>query len=64
MAIARRLDQPVYDCLYLAFAEARQATLVTADRHLLSRVRGTPWQSCVTLLAERDARPADQPDSP
>lgn len=30
-----RLDHPAYDCLYLALAEQRQATLVTADQRLL-----------------------------
>ena len=62
-AIARRLDHPVYDCLYLALAEERQATLVTADRRLQARVRGTPWQPWVTLLAELDASSRDQPGS-
>jgi predicted nucleic acid-binding protein len=36
--IALALDHPVHDCCYLALAEARGATLVTADRCLLSRV--------------------------
>ncbi|QNT70449.1 type II toxin-antitoxin system VapC family toxin [Defluviicoccus vanus] len=61
--IARRLDHPVYDCLYLALAEARRATLVTADRRLYTRIRGTPWQPCVTLLAEFEASSGDQPGS-
>jgi predicted nucleic acid-binding protein len=42
-AIARELDHPVYDCFYLALAEAEEAPLVTADRRLLAVVRGTPW---------------------
>ncbi|HWB71110.1 MAG TPA: type II toxin-antitoxin system VapC family toxin [Egibacteraceae bacterium] len=29
--LARRLDHPVYGCLYLALAEERDARLVTAD---------------------------------
>jgi predicted nucleic acid-binding protein len=45
VAIARDLDHPDYDCFYLALAEQRQATLVTADRRLLNRVRGTQWAS-------------------
>lgn len=61
--IARRLDHPVYDCLYLALAEARQAMLITADRRLHTRTRGTPWQPCVALLAELAASPGDQPGS-
>jgi predicted nucleic acid-binding protein len=35
--IARTLDHPVYDCLYLAAAEARNAPLVTDDRALLGK---------------------------
>ena len=37
MAVARRLDHPVYDCVYLALAERERATLVTADHRLLRR---------------------------
>lgn len=32
--IAGELDHPVYDCLYLACAEATSSTVVTADRRL------------------------------
>lgn len=38
MAVSRRLDHPVYDCVYLALAERERATLVTADHRLLRRV--------------------------
>ena len=38
-ALARELDHPVYDCLYLALAEAEDAPLVTADRRLLALAR-------------------------
>ena len=38
MEIARRLDHPVYDCVYLALAEREQAALVTADQRLLRRL--------------------------
>jgi predicted nucleic acid-binding protein len=50
MTIARALDRPVYDCFYLALAEREDATLVTADRRLVERVRATPWESRVTAL--------------
>lgn len=49
-AIALELDHPVYDCCCLALAEARAAPLVTADRRLLSRVAGTPWEGLVVDL--------------
>jgi predicted nucleic acid-binding protein len=38
MDIARRLDHPVYDCVYLALAEREHAALVTADHRLLRRL--------------------------
>ena len=41
--IARTLDHPAHDGLYLALAEQRAGTLVTADRRLLARIQGTPW---------------------
>jgi len=41
-AIAGQLDHPVYDCLYLALAEAEQTKLVTADLQSLGKVRTNP----------------------
>lgn len=35
-ALARALDHPIYDCLYLALAERDGAALVTADARLLA----------------------------
>jgi predicted nucleic acid-binding protein len=52
VAIADQLDYPVYDCLYLALAEAEQASLVTADLHLLGKLRATPWEQWATSLSE------------
>jgi predicted nucleic acid-binding protein len=37
MDVARRLDHPVYDCVYLALAEQERTALVTADQRLLRR---------------------------
>ncbi len=51
VTIAGELDHPVYDCLYLALAEAEDAPLITADRRLLKIVRGTSLADRVTLLA-------------
>ncbi len=50
-ALARELDHPVYDCFYLALAEAEGAPLITADRRLIESVRGTPLAGQVTPLA-------------
>ena len=36
---ARALPHPIYDCLYLALAEAKQALLVTADQEFVLRCR-------------------------
>lgn len=52
MATARRLDHPVYDCFYLALAEDRDATMVTADKRLIARVAGTAWDGRVRALAD------------
>jgi predicted nucleic acid-binding protein len=38
MEVARRLDHPVYDCVYLALAEREHAAFVTADHRLLRRL--------------------------
>jgi len=38
MDVARRLDHPVYHCVYLALAEREHATFVTADSRLLRRL--------------------------
>jgi predicted nucleic acid-binding protein len=44
LEIAAELRHPAYDCFYLALAQERRAQLVTADRRLISRLAGTPWQ--------------------
>lgn len=49
--LAHQLDHPVYDCLYLALAEAERVPLITADRRLIERVRGTSLADRVTALA-------------
>ena len=38
--LAVQLDHPVYDCLYLACAEATASTLITADRRFAKKVAG------------------------
>jgi predicted nucleic acid-binding protein len=49
--LARRFDEhPLYDMLYVAVAERRQTTLVTADDRLRSRLATLTW-----VLAPDDA---------
>ncbi len=50
-ALVHELDHPIYDCLYLALAEAEDAPLITADRRLIATVRGPPLADRVTPLA-------------
>ena len=50
LEIARELDHPVYDSLYLALAEAEGARMVTADSRLLNRVARTAWEELVVRL--------------
>jgi predicted nucleic acid-binding protein len=50
VAIAGELDHPVYDCLYLALAEAEHAAMVTSDMRLLGKVRATSWEQRVIDL--------------
>jgi predicted nucleic acid-binding protein len=52
MAIARDLDHPVYDCVYLALARRRHAPLVTLDRRLTARLADTAYQCDAVLLAD------------
>lgn len=51
-ALARELDHPIYDCLYLALVEAEQAPMVTADRRLVAAVRGSALAGRVSLLGQ------------
>jgi predicted nucleic acid-binding protein len=52
LAIALELRHVVYDCFYLALAEQRDATIVTADRRLVARLAGSRWESrCRPLVA-------------
>ena len=41
--LALRLGHPVYDCCYLALAEARELPFVTADGRLLERISAKGW---------------------
>jgi predicted nucleic acid-binding protein len=50
LTLAQRLRHPVYDCIYVALAQAEGATLVTADQRLLARIaRGRTRVAVVDL---------------
>lgn len=49
-SIAVELRHPVYDCFYLALAEARSCRMLTADQRLIRRCGGTPFESLVSDL--------------
>jgi predicted nucleic acid-binding protein len=51
MEVARLLDHPVYDCVYLALAERERATVVTADARLLQQARRRRLRISVVDLA-------------
>lgn len=54
--IAMETGASFYDTLYVAVAERRDATLVTADARLLNRIAGTPWAGRAMSLAELKSR--------
>jgi predicted nucleic acid-binding protein len=51
LAIAVELQHPVYDCFYLALAEARSCRLITYDQRLQRRCSGTAFEKLVSNLA-------------
>jgi predicted nucleic acid-binding protein len=48
--LALDLGQPVYDCFFLALAQTLNFPLITADRKLWSRTRGTAFSGRVIML--------------
>ncbi|HWB51979.1 MAG TPA: type II toxin-antitoxin system VapC family toxin [Stellaceae bacterium] len=50
--IAAALDHPIYDCFYLALAEARHVPLVTADARFLAKLPHSPWAPCAFHLVD------------
>ena len=61
--LAVHIDHPVYDCVYLACAEAAAAPLVTADERLAQRAREAypavdVWNIGETEIAQRIATAA------
>jgi predicted nucleic acid-binding protein len=57
VVMSGRLDHPVYDCFYLALADARHVPLVTADARFLRRLEGTPWATTAIHIADYRPRP-------
>lgn len=49
LRIATALDHPIYDCLYLACAEERGESLVTADARLANKRRSSGQRDVVLL---------------
>lgn len=43
LELAVMLKHPVYDCFYLALAEMRAGTFVTADARLIARLSQSGW---------------------
>lgn len=53
--IACGIGHPVYDCVYLALAEAHGAELVTADRKLVTRARLAGLGHRIRLIGASEA---------
>ena len=54
LEIALALNHPVYDCLYIACAEAVGGVLITADQKLSNITKGSGFEKGVGLL-QREA---------
>jgi predicted nucleic acid-binding protein len=52
--LARELDHPVYDCLYVAAMDLLGACLVTWDKPLHAKLAGSRFGASVYLLSEVD----------
>ncbi len=50
LEMANRIGHPVYDCLYIAAAEAWPAVLITADRRLVKALESGDWKATYTTL--------------
>jgi predicted nucleic acid-binding protein len=50
--LAISLDQTVYDCLYLALAEARSSVMVTADRRFHDVVIDSVWADRIVWIED------------
>jgi predicted nucleic acid-binding protein len=52
LRLAIELAHPVYDCIYLALAEANEDELLTADGRFIRAVVGTPYAARVRELGK------------
>ncbi|GGB33811.1 hypothetical protein GCM10011380_24110 [Sphingomonas metalli] len=52
LQIALQLRHPVYDCIYLALAEALDMRLVTADRRLSAACQESPFAGRIAVLTD------------
>jgi len=50
--LAHEIDHPLYDCLYLATAEAVAATVATADRRFFDRCLASSVESRIAWLGD------------
>jgi predicted nucleic acid-binding protein len=50
--LAISLNQTVYDCLYLALAEARDGLMITADRRFHDAVSGSVWTDRIVWIED------------
>jgi predicted nucleic acid-binding protein len=50
--LAISLEQTVYDCLYLALAEARNSMMVTADLRFHDVVSGSVWADRIVWIED------------
>jgi predicted nucleic acid-binding protein len=55
--LAHEIDHPLYDCLYLATAEAIAATVATADRRFFDRCATSIMQPRIAWLADWSSAP-------
>ena len=55
--LAHEIDHPLYNCLYLATAEAIAATVATADRRFFDRCSMSIMRSRIAWVAEWPSKP-------
>lgn len=53
--LARELDHPIYDCMYLALADRLDASLLTGDARLIRKLGRHPIATSVRLISATGA---------